>query len=332
MTAVTEGASLPIALTIAGLDPSGGAGVIADVRTFAAFGCFATAAITSLTFQNTKGVFGAVHQTAETVRAQVTPIIEDFTLSCAKTGMLPTREVIAEVARLFRENVLPAPVVDPVMRATSGDDLINDDAVSCLVADLFPLARVVTPNIPEAERLTGLTIIDEAGMRLAAQTIRELGARAVLVKGGHLARRQKAAGRRRSAGGSRQTAGGRRQEAGGRRQEADGRRQTAESSRPEVAFNDVRQTAAVSEQAIDVLDNEGRVTVFRAELIAGGDVHGSGCTLSAAIAACLGKGQNLEEAIQAAKRFVTEAIRHSPRLGHGARPLYKDIRHLTPGT
>jgi len=186
---------------------------------------------------------------------------------------------------------LPAPVVDPVMRATSGDDLINDDAVSVLVADLFPLASVVTPNIPEAERLTGLTITDELGMLKAARIIREMGARAVLVKGGHLASRQKAEGRRQ-----------------------------------EIAINNVRGESAVSEQAIDVLDNEGRVTTFRDELIAGGAVHGSGCTLSAAIAARLGRGQNLEEAIQAAKSFVTEAIRHSPAIGHGARPLYNDVR------
>ncbi|MBA2527343.1 MAG: hydroxymethylpyrimidine/phosphomethylpyrimidine kinase [Pyrinomonadaceae bacterium] len=295
---------MPVALTIAGIDPSGGAGVIADVRTFTAFGCFATAAITSLTFQNTTGVFGALHQTPETVRAQVTPIIEDFNVSCAKTGMLPTREVIAEVARLFREMPLPAPVVDPVMRATSGDDLIDDDAVSSLVADLFPLALLVTPNIPEAERLTGLIITDESGMRQAARIIREMGARAVLVKGGHLARRQK----------------------------AEGRRQRADGSRQETAISDAHGTSAVSEQAIDVLDNEGRVTTFRAEFIAGGKVHGSGCTLSAAIVACLGKGQNLEEAIQAAKSFVTEAIRRSPQLGHGARPLYNDLRHHILGS
>ncbi len=297
MTSPATVDSLPVALTIAGVDPSGGAGVIADVRTFAAFGCFATAAITSLTFQNTTGVFGALHQTAETVRAQVMPIIEDFNVSCAKTGMLPTREVISEVARLFRDTPLPAPVVDPVMRATSGDDLINDDAVSCLVAELFPLALVVTPNIPEAERLTGLMITDELGMLQAARIIREMGARAVLVKGGHLASRR---------------------EAGGRRQEG--------------ALKDGDEPAAVSKKAIDVLDNEGRVTTFRDELIAVGDVHGSGCTLSAAIAACLGKGQNLEEAIHSAKSFVTEAIRRSPALGHGARPLYKDVRHLTPGS
>lgn len=310
MNATSTGDSLPVALTIAGVDPSGGAGVIADVRTFAAFGCFATAAITSLTFQNTTGVFGALHQTAETVRAQVMPIIEDFNVSCAKTGMLPTREVISEVARLFRETPLPSPVVDPVMRATSGDDLINDDAVSCLVAELFPLALVVTPNIPEAERLTGLTITDELGMLQAARIIREMGARAVLVKGGHLASKQEADLRR-------QTAGARRRQA---------------HSRKEVAFKDEDEPVAVSKKAIDVLDNEGRVTTFRDELIAGGEVHGSGCTLSAAIAAGLGKGQSLEEAIQAAKSFVTEAIRRSPAIGRGARPLYNDLRHLTPGT
>jgi hydroxymethylpyrimidine kinase/phosphomethylpyrimidine kinase len=265
-----------VALTIAGLDPSGGAGVIADVRTFAAFGCFATAAITSLTFQNTTGVFGAVHQTPETVRAQVMPIVEDFKVACAKTGMLPTRKIISEVARLFRETALPAPVVDPVMRATSGDDLIDDDAVESLISELFPLALVITPNIPEAERLTGLTITNEPAMRVAARIIRGMGARAVLIKGGHL--------------------------------------------------------AGIERYAIDVLDNEGLITVFADEMIAGGEVHGSGCTLSAAIAAGLGNGQDLEEAIRSAKSFVTESIRHSPQLGRGARPLYNDLKHSTPNT
>ena len=267
--------AVPVALTIAGLDPSGGAGIIADIRTFAAFGCFGTAAITSLTFQNTTRVFGAVHQTAATVRAQVTPIIEDFGINCAKTGMLPTQEIIAEVARLFRSN-LPAPVVDPVMRATSGDDLIDDDAVACLVSELFPLARLVTPNIPEAERLTGLTIRDEHMMRLAANQIRHMGARAVLVKGGHLAGQ--------GPGGSEQ--------------------------------------AASSLEAIDVLDDDGTITVFRDELVPGGERHGSGCTLSAAIAAGLGNGASLKDSIEAAKRYVTEAIRRSPKLGHGASPLW----------
>jgi len=181
-----EAGTPPVALTVAGFDPSGGAGIVADVKTFTAFGCFATAAVTSLTYQNTTGVFGATHQTAEAVRAQVLPVVEDFRVAGAKTGMLPTREVIAEVARLFRENPLPAPVVDPVVRSTSGYDLIDDAALDALKRELVPLARVVTPNIPEAERITGLRIRDRAGMVEAAWLIRGMGARAVLVKGGHL--------------------------------------------------------------------------------------------------------------------------------------------------
>lgn len=268
--------SLPIALSIAGLDPSGGAGVLADVRTFAAFACFPTAAITSLTFQNTTGVSGALHQSAATVRAQVLPIVADFSIAGAKTGMLPTREVIGEVARLFKETNLPAPVVDPVMRATSGDDLIDDDAVGCLIADLFPVAALVTPNIPEAERLTGLSIIDEQTMRAAAQRIRELGARAVLLKGGHLLSQRRA----------------------------------LSGTQPELM------------EALDVFDENGSVTILRAELISGGEVHGSGCTLSAAIAACLARGMSLAEAVETAKRFITDAIRNAPAIGHGSRPLF----------
>src|SRR5205085_5912576 len=116
---MSEVTQTPVALTVAGFDPSGGAGVIADVKTFTAFGCFAAAAVTSLTFQNTAGVFGAAHQSAEVVRAQVLAVAEDFTVAGAKTGMLPTRETVVEVARLFRETDLPAPVVDPVVRSTT---------------------------------------------------------------------------------------------------------------------------------------------------------------------------------------------------------------------
>ena len=176
----------PVALTIAGFDPSGGAGVVADINTFRAFGFFATAAVTSLTFQNTTGVSGATHESAETVRRQVMPVIEDFTVACAKTGMLPTGEIIREVARLFRETELPAPVVDPVVRSTSGFDLIDDAALAALIRELLPLARVVTPNIPEAERITNRRITSESEMLDAARSLRDMGARAVLVKGGHL--------------------------------------------------------------------------------------------------------------------------------------------------
>lgn len=267
---------LPVALTIAGFDPSGGAGVVADIKTFTAFGCFAVAAVTSLTFQNTMGVFGAVHQTAETVREQVAPVVADFDVASAKTGMLPTREVIAEVAMLFRELKLPAPVVDPVVRSTSGYDLIDDEALQALVQELFPLARVVTPNIPEAERITGLRIEGEEDMRRAASAIREMGARAVLVKGGHL--------KRNADSGSR-----------------------------------IAEGAA---RAIDVLNDEGRVMLFQSEWIETRSTHGTGCTLSAAIAACLGRGQNLEASIEAAKKFVTDALGHPPGIGRGHGPIH----------
>jgi len=255
----------PVVLTIAGLDPSGGAGIVADIKTISALGCFPAAALTSITYQNTTGVFGAEHQTAEILRAQVEPVIRDLEVVAAKTGMLPTAEIVAEVARLFSEEQLPAPVVDPVMVSTSGHDLIGNEAFQILKTRLLRVARVVTPNIPEAERLTGLSIGSEADMRRAAEEIKSMGARAVLVKGGH---------------------------------------------------------RAIQRQAIDLLLDENENFVeFREQYLDVGEIHGSGCTLSAAIAAGLGKGLMLEDAIRAAKNYVTEAIRSAPRIGHGARPL-----------
>ncbi len=289
MTSNETTAAPPVALTIAGFDPSGGAGVIADIKTFTAFGCFATAAVTSLTFQNTLGVFGAVHQSGADVRAQVLPVMEDFAVACVKTGMLPTREVIEEVARLFRETALPSPVVDPVVRSTSGYDLIDDAALSVLIRELLPLARVATPNIPEAERITGLRIKDEEGMRLAARAMREMGARAVLVKGGHLGA-----------------------------QGAIGHQQEKAIDEEKGASGDGGKSNLV---ALDLLDDGGQVTLFREERIFTTSTHGTGCTLAAAIAACLGRGMTLPESISAAKSFVTDAIRHAPPLGHGHGPL-----------
>ena len=187
------------------------------------------------------------------MRNQIAPIVKEFRVGCAKTGMLPTREIVEEVARLFSEEDLPAPVVDTVMRSTTGFDLIDEGAIIAIKSELFPLARLITPNIPEAEQLTGLEIAYEEAMLQAAQTLREMGARAVLVKGGHLA--------------------------GG--------------------------------DAVDVLDDEGRVSLFRHERIETGDVRGTGCMLSSAIAACLGKGMSLEESVGKAKRFVTQKIREA---------------------
>lgn len=177
--------SAPVVLTIAGFDPSGGAGIIADIRTIEMFGCAGVATITSVTFQNAEKFLGAVHQTAESVRRQIESIVAEAEIAAVKIGMLPTVEVVREVARLIRELKLPPAVIDPVMQSTTGGTLMADDAIEVFVTELLPLARVVTPNIPEAEKLSGMNIGNEEQMRRAAARIRKLGARAVLIKGGH---------------------------------------------------------------------------------------------------------------------------------------------------
>lgn len=176
----------PICLSIAGLDPSGGAGVIADIKTFFAFGCFPAAAISSVTFQNTQAVYGAVSQTAETIRQQVEPIFADYTVDAIKTGMLPTREVIEEIAGLIGRSGVRNVVIDPVVRSTSGFDLIDDAALRALIEYLFPLASVITPNIPETERISGVAIESEQDIHDAASVMIGMGAPNVLIKGGHL--------------------------------------------------------------------------------------------------------------------------------------------------
>ncbi|MEK6337113.1 MAG: bifunctional hydroxymethylpyrimidine kinase/phosphomethylpyrimidine kinase [Acidobacteriota bacterium] len=254
----------PVLLTIAGFDPSGGAGIIADIKTFVSFGCRPAAAITSLTFQNSEGVFGAAHETADSLRAQILPIVEESRIAAMKTGMLPTREIVMEVARVISELDLPAPVVDPVLRSSSGYELMEADAIEALMDKLLPLARVITPNIPEAERLTGLRIKDEEGMGTAAGKLRAMGAPAVLIKGGHLDQRS--------------------------------------------GVSD-QVSAQGSGRIIDILDDGGRVTVFRDDWIDAPPVHGTGCMLSAAIAACLAQGTELPESVQLARQFVGDAIR-----------------------
>ena len=261
-------------LTIAGFDPSGGAGIIADIRTFVHFGCRPTAAITSLTFQNSQGVFGAIHETAESLRAQIVPIVKDFRIDAVKVGMLPTAELVREIAGLIREGQLAAPVIDPVMQSSSGHRLMEEDAFEVFVTELLPLSRLVTPNIPEAENLAGMNIDDEDGMRQAAARIRELGARAVLIKGGHLD-----------------------QESGVGSQESE------RGSSPTVREGVV--------QAIDVLDDQGQVKIFGGEWIDGPSMRGTGCMLSSAIAACLAKRMLLADSISAAKEFVAAEILNS---------------------
>lgn len=172
-------------MTIAGLDPSGGAGIVADIKTFSRFGCFAAAALTSVTFQNTRGVFGSVHQSAGSVRRQVEAILDDYDVAAMKTGMLPTREIIETVAELIGERQLKNVVVDPVVRSTSGFDLIDDAALMVLIERLFPLADIVTPNLPEAERIAKIQIATDDDIAKAAAIMQSFGARIVLIKGGH---------------------------------------------------------------------------------------------------------------------------------------------------
>lgn len=175
-----------VCLSIAGLDPSGGAGVLADVRTFAAFGCFPAAAITSVTFQNTEGVFGSVSQSPENVRRQILPVFDDYEVAAVKTGMLPDAGVINAVADIVIDRQVGKLVVDPVVRSTSGFDLIDDAALDSLIENLFPLAALVTPNLPEAERIAGFSIKSVEDISRAAGKMRDLGARNVLIKGGHI--------------------------------------------------------------------------------------------------------------------------------------------------
>jgi len=257
-------------LTIAGHDPSGGAGVAADLKTFAAFGCYGTAAITSLTFQNTVAVHGAAHSSAEVLEGQLRPLLDDFTPAAVKTGMIPTPETIRVTASTIARRELRQVVVDPVIRSTSGFDLIDDEAVGELIAHLLPLATLITPNLAEAERLTGERVRTLAERKRAAAQIHQLARQgaigspgpAVLLKGGHLL-----------------------------------------------------------DDASDLLFDGRSWILFPGERIETRHTHGTGCTLSAAIAALLGIGQSLPEAIANAKDYVTEAIRTAPGLGHGAGPL-----------
>jgi hydroxymethylpyrimidine kinase/phosphomethylpyrimidine kinase len=179
-----------VVMTIAGFDPSAGAGILADIKTMSAFGCYGVAAVTSLTLQNTQGVFGAHHQQKEVVRGQVAPLFDDFNIAAVKTGMLPTVDVIEEVADVIRAGTIQHVVVDPVVKSTSGFDLLDDKALDALITRLMPLASVVTPNAVEAERITGIRITGVETMEKAAASILALGPRAVLIKGGDVGSEQ----------------------------------------------------------------------------------------------------------------------------------------------
>ena len=258
----------PVALTIAGSDSGGGAGIQADLKTFQAFEVFGTSAVTAITVQNTVGV-RAVHPVPPAiVEGQIRAVCEDLKPLACKSGMLAEVPIIASVARTLADVSIPEYVLDPVMVATSGDPLIAESAISALRTDLLPLCTLVTPNIPEAEILAGIEVGDESGMRKAAVRILSLGAPAVLIKGGHLP----------------------------------------------------------GAQVVDLLFTSEGERVWRVDRLPAGNAHGTGCTLSAAIAAGLALGHELESAVDRGIRFTRRALETAPGLGSGATPLNHGAR------
>lgn len=255
--------TIPVALTIAGSDSGGGAGIQADLKTFQAFNAFGTSAITAITAQNTIGV-RAVHAVpGAVVREQIDVVATDFDVRAVKTGMLATRDLVELVAQAITDHKLMNYVLDPVMVATSGDRLLEDDAVEAIRVRLLSLCTLVTPNLDEARILTRLPVTDAAGMHEAARALVAAGARAALVKGGHLE----------------------------------------------------------GDRVVDVLFDGKDVREFEREKIVTTSTHGTGCTLSAAVAAGLAHGQPLDASVATALEFVHRAIRTAPGLGHGHGPL-----------
>ena len=250
------------ALTIAGSDSSGGAGIQADLKTMTANGVYAMSAITALTAQNTTGVTDILESTPRFLSEQLDAIFTDICPDAVKIGMVSSAELIAVIAAKLKAYKAENIVVDPVMVATSGAKLLRSDAVEALCRELLPLAAVLTPNIPEAEILSGMTITDAAGMEAAARLISEKYGCAVLCKGGH-------------------------------------------------KVND----------ADDLLWREGAGKWFHGKRIDNPNTHGTGCTLSSAIASNLAKGYDLDASVERAKAYISGALAAMLDLGHGSGPM-----------
>ena len=254
--------SMKTALTIAGSDSSGGAGIQADIKTMTANGVFATCAVTALTAQNTTGVTDILESTPHFLAEQLDAVFTDIVPDAVKIGMVSSAALIAVIAEKLRQYGAERVVVDPVMVATSGAKLLRDDAIQALTSQLLPLATVLTPNIPEAEILSGLTITDAAGMEAAARVISEKYGCAVLCKGGH-------------------------------------------------QIND----------ADDLLWQGGTGKWFRGKRIHNPNTHGTGCTLSSAIASNLAKGYDLDTSVERAKAYISGALAAMLDLGKGSGPM-----------
>ena len=259
--------TVPVALTIAGSDSSGGAGIQADLKTFAAFGVYGASAITALTAQNTRGVSHVHAVPPAFVTAQIDAVFGDLDVAAVKIGMLVDRNIIESVASDLKRWKPNHVVLDPVMVATSGDRLLSADAVDVLRARLIPMASLLTPNLPEAAALLGEAIAsDEAVIARQGKALLAMGARAVLIKGGH----------------------------------------------------------GQGSESIDTLFAGGDVLPLPAPRIATSNTHGTGCSLSSAIAAGLAKGETLATAVRNAKTWITGAIAAADRLGigHGHGPIH----------
>ena len=250
------------ALTIAGSDSSGGAGIQADIKTMMANGVFAMSAITALTAQNTTGVEAILNATPEFLGQELDCIFTDIYPDAVKIGMVSDKELICMIAAKLKQYDAKNVVVDPVMVATSGARLISEDAIETLKAELFPLAKILTPNIPETEELTGMKITSAADMEAAAKKISETYNCAVLCKGGH-------------------------------------------------KLND----------ANDLLWSEGKGRWFAGKRIDNPNTHGTGCTLSSAIASNLAKGFDLETSVERAKDYISGALAAMLDLGKGSGPM-----------
>ena len=255
-------------LTIAGSDSGGGAGIQADLKTFAANGCYGMSAITALTAQNTQGVSGIHAVPVDFVAGQLDAVLSDIGADAVKIGMLFSPELIERVARKLGEYRVRRIVLDPVMVAQSGDKLLQDDAVEALKEHLIPQAELLTPNLPEASVLLGRRIERSDELPGAAADLAKLGCRNVLVKGGHL---------------------------------------EGEDSDDYLHLGGEERIVRLPGARLETRNN-----------------HGTGCTLSSAIAAFLARGEGVEAAVRRAKEYITEAIRAGAdyRIGHGHGPVH----------
>ncbi|MDA1361558.1 bifunctional hydroxymethylpyrimidine kinase/phosphomethylpyrimidine kinase [Glycomyces luteolus] len=323
----------PVALTIAGSDSGGGAGIQADLHTFAAHNVHGTSVVTAITAQNTRGVTAAEPVGADLVRAQLDAVLGDFTVAAVKTGMLGGDALLALVAQYGEADRLPNLVVDPVMVTTTGDSLYAGDPAAYL-ARLGPLATILTPNLIEARQLLGREITSVDDMREAARALATYGPRAVLVKGGH--REDATVGQVRLDGSHEDepASGSDRERSGaGGAEDTGGVPSGRGSGAPRGAgeFGDVLLgsgetvgAAADSGSAIDVLWCDGQMLDLAAPRVATRNDHGTGCTLASAIAARLALGHPLPQAVAGAKVYVTEALKAAAdwRLGLGPGPVH----------